>query len=348
MKRILSVFKQGRWLRFLAGLWIVGAGGARVGAVEPAPVPATGDVPSVVLVVGAPGESNYQTNFLQQATAWGNAVERAAARHQVFDGGNGAQTNQWQLLKSTLAAEPKLGTAPFWLVLIGHGTFNGKEARMNLVGPDVTAMQLAEWLRPFQRPVVVVNSTSSSAPFLNALSRTNRVVITSTRSGFEQNYARFGEYLARSVGAREADLDQDGQTSLLEAFLHASAQVAEFYKTEGRLLTEHALIDDNGDALGTPAEWFRGVRSTKTAKGGASLDGVRAHQMHLVRSDADLALSPEQRARRDALELVIARLRDTKSKVPADEYYGQLETLLLELARLYEVKAAAAADVTLP
>lgn len=332
----------------LAGLWGVGAGGDRVGAAEPAPGSAAGDVPSVVLVVGAPGESDYQTNFLRQATAWGATLERAGARHQVFDGGNGAQTNQWHLLKSALAAEPKLGTAPFWLVLIGHGTFNGKEARMNLVGPDVTATQLAEWLQPFQRPLVVVNATSSSAPFLNALSRTNRVVITSTRSGFEQNYARFGDYFARSVGAVEADLDQDGQTSVLEAFLHASAQVAEFYKTEGRLLTEHALIDDNGDALGTPADWFRGVRATKAAKGGASLDGVRAHQVHLVRSDADLALSLEQRARRDALELAIARLRDTRSKVPVDEYYRQLEILLLELARLYEVKAAAAADAKLP
>ena len=40
-----------------------------------------------------------------------------------------------------------------------------------------------------------------------------------------------------------ADLDQDGDTSLLEAFLAAQARTGEFYKTEGRLASEHALIE---------------------------------------------------------------------------------------------------------
>jgi hypothetical protein len=34
--------------------------------------------------------------------------------------------------------------------------------------------------------------------------------------------------------------------------------VAEFYEADGRLATEHALLDDNGDSLGTPADFFRG------------------------------------------------------------------------------------------
>jgi len=34
---------------------------------------------------------------------------------------------------------------------------------------------------------------------------------------FEQNYSRFGGFLAEAIGGSEADLDKDGQTSLLEA-----------------------------------------------------------------------------------------------------------------------------------
>ncbi len=51
------------------------------------------------------------------------------------------------------------------------------------------------------------------------------------------------------TGAIVADLDKDGQVSLLEAFLIASRRTLEFYKVEGRIATEHALIDDNGDGL---------------------------------------------------------------------------------------------------
>ncbi len=297
---------------------------------------APGDASSVWVIVGAPGEADYRTNFLQQSTAWTTACEQASARCRVLDGASGGSTNQLEMIQMALEAEPKGGSAPLWLVLIGHGTFNGKEALMNLVGPDLSSTQLSKWLVPFERPLVLVNTASSSAPFLKPLSRTNRVVITSTRSGFEQNYSRFGSYFARAVGAPEADLDHDGQTSVLEAFLSASHQVTEFYQAEGRLMTEHALIDDNGDGLGTPAEWFRGIRATRKAKEGLSLDGTRAHQLHLIRSAADRALSSPVRERRDALELAVARLRDTKAQVDEEKYYARLEELLLELAALYE------------
>jgi hypothetical protein len=168
------------------------------------------------------------------------------------------------------------------------------------------------------------------------LAAPNRVVISSTRSGNEQNYARFGRFFAEAIADPKSDLDKDGQVSLLEAFLSGSQRTAEFYKTEGRLATEHALIDDNGDGLGTPAEWFRGVRATKQAKNGTTLDGTRAHQFHLIRSAAELQLSADTRARRDALELKISRLRDAKAKLPAETYYAELEKLLLELAAIYD------------
>ena len=125
------------------------------------------------------------------------------------------------------------------------------------------------------------------------------MVITATKSGYETNFARFGQYLAEAIADPHADLDKDGQVSLLEAFLTASSRVDEYYRTHSQLATEHALLDDNGDKLGTPPNWFHGVRATQRAKDGAALDGTRAHQLHLIPSDRERGIPVE--TRRDAI-----------------------------------------------
>ncbi|MDB5392494.1 MAG: hypothetical protein JWM11_8140, partial [Planctomycetaceae bacterium] len=228
------------------------------------------------------------------------------------------------------------GTEPVWLILIGHGTFDGKLARFNLRGPDVSLPELSEWLRPVQRPLAIVNCASSSGPFLTELSGPDRIVLTSTKSGHEYNFSRFGDYLSSAISDPQADLDKDEQTSLLEAFLMASARVREFYESEGRLMTEHALLDDNGDRFGTPADWFQGVRAIKSAKNGAAIDGLRANQLHLIHSQSEQELPAKLRVRRDQLEQELAQMRQKKSELPEEEYLKQIEPLLIELAQLYE------------
>jgi len=288
--------------------------------------------PTVLIVVGAAGEDEFGKMFDEWAQRW----EEACAKGDAPAIRVGGTTNDFDLVRSNLVAASTNQMDEFWLVLIGHGTFDGKEPRFNLRGPDLTASELAEWLKPLHRPVAIVDCTSASGAFLAKVSATNRVVITATRSGYEQNFARFGGFISKAIGDPQADLDKDGQTSLLEAYLTASRQVAEFYKTEGRLATEHPLLDDNGDGLGTPPDWFRGIRAVKRARDGAALDGLRAHQFHLVRSGSEQKMAPEIRSRRDAIELQIANLRDNKGSLPEDEYYRMLEPLLLELARLYQ------------
>lgn len=297
------------------------------------------DTPTVVIVVGAPGEEEFGTVFADEAARWIKVCNQAGAKSILIGQEAHGPPDDYEGLKETLANEPKDRPGALWLVFIGHGTFDGKEAKFNLRGPDLGATELALWLQPFHRPLAIIDTSSASAPFLNKLAGPNRVVITATRSGFEQNYARFGRYFSEAIGDPQGDLDKDGETSLLEAFLSASARLAEFYKTEGRLATEHPLIDDNGDGLGTPPDWFRGVRAVKKAKDGATADGPRAQQFVLVRSAAEQKLSPALRAHRDELELALAKLRDGKAKLPEDEYYRRLEALLLDLAKLYEPPA---------
>lgn len=298
---------------------------------------------SVIIVVGAPGEQEFGSNFVRQASLWQKACEQANL-HQVTIGlSTPTGTNDYDDLKQALQLEPREGSAELYLVLIGHGTFDSKEARFNLRGPDVSATELATWLQPFRRPLAVIDTSSSSAPFLNKLSATNRVIITATRSGNEQNFSRFGQYFAEAITNPDADLDKDGQVSLLEAFLIASRRTTEFYKVEGRIATEHALLDDNGDGLGTQADWFRGLRAVKAPKEKAAVDGTLAQQFHVVRSYAENRLTEEQRKKRDEIEHAVFRHREKKGKIPDDQYYRDLEKMLLELARLYETNSASVA-----
>lgn len=301
-------------------------------------VQAAVESPDAVIVVGAPGEPAYAEAFDRQLKSWKAAFARAGEGRVIIIGKTDPLPAENDLKRVQVAITEAAGVADreLWIVLIGHGTFDGKEAWFNLNGPDLSASELANWAKPLKRPTAVIAGTSSSAPFLARLSAPNRVVVVATRSGYEQNYARFGGYFSESVADPSADLDRDGQTSLLEAFLSASHRTAEFYRSEGRLATEHALIDDNGDGLGTPADWFRGTRASRKAEGGKTLDGTRARQWHLVRSAEEAAWTRDRRARRDALESEIEALRDSKSSLPEAEYWKRLESLLLELARIYD------------
>jgi hypothetical protein len=294
---------------------------------------------SVVVVVGAEGTREYGAKFREWTSRWKTAAERGNAEYVEIGLDESSEVSDRDLLQQRLAQQPSIpNSEPLWLVLIGHGTFDGKTARFNLRGPDISPGDLAEWLKDVDRPVAIVNCTSCSSPFLNELSGPNRVVVTATKSGYEHNIARFGDYISSAMLDPQADLDKDEQVSLLEAWLLAAAGVREFYAKEGRLETEHSLLDDNSDRLGTPPDWFQGVRAVKTAKDGASPDGLRAAQFCLVRSQQEQDLPIAIRNRRDQLEQSLAKLRQRKSELPEDEYLDLLEPLLVELSELYEAK----------
>jgi hypothetical protein len=308
------------------------------GALPAAESAATGAGPGrsrLLVVLGAPGEEAYQTLFKEWGDRWLDAAKKAELSAVPIGFDPATATNSIQHLRDALNSEPKEGWGDLWIVLIGHGTFNGKEAKFNLTGYDVTAQELAEWLKPFRRRLAVINCTSASGPFLKALSGEGRSILTATKNGAEQNYARYGDFISAAIADPEADLDKDGQTSLLEAHLTAAKRTADFYQLEQRMATEHPLLDDNGDGLGTPADWFRGVRAVKKAKDGAEPDGLRANQLCLVPNLTERALPPALRQQRDQIELKIARLRETKATMSEDDYYSSLEPLLLDLARLY-------------
>ena len=282
----------------------------------------------VLIVLGASGTEEYGKKFQTQVEAWKTAATKGGAPLEIISGNETTAKLQQRL--AAAAANP---ARSLWLVLIGHGTFDGREAKFSAEGPDFDVKQLAGWIKPLKQEVVVIHTASASGGFLKSLSGKNRVIITSTKSPDEVFYARFDEYFAEAIGGLpEADLDQDKQVSLLEAFRYASKAVETFYIQEGRLATEHALIEDNGDGIGTRSEVFEADAAVAP---GTVLDGPRAAQLVLVLSAEEQQLTEAQRSTRDALERELKALKEQRAKLPEDDYYAKLEALLRKLGEVY-------------
>ena len=210
--------------------------------------------------------------------------------------------------------------------LAGHGSHEGAESRINLPGPDLTAADLAVALEPLNdRRVVIVNAASASGDFLPILSRAGRVVITATKGPFERNATRFGGQFVAAFATEGADADKNGLVSMLEAFLYARRETGRIYESDNRLLTEHAVLDDNGDKQGS------------AAPGAEGQDGALARSIYLGSAPATrIAATDSAGARIErearALEAQITTLRGRKASMKEEEYQSQLEALLVELA----------------
>ena len=224
---------------------------------------------------------------------------------------------------SRLAAAPP-ADAPLLVLLIGHGSARDGRALFNLPGPDLSADDLAAALEVAGgRALAVVNTSPSSAPFLAALSRPGRVVVTATAHAAENDHTRFAGHFVAAYAGSAADVDKDGRVSLLEAFRFAVREVAREYTGRQQLATEHALLDDNGDGVGS-----------RDPKADAP-DGTAASRFHLAAAPAMLADSPQRAAlelQARALVEQVALLRRAKAAMAPERYARTLEALLVALA----------------
>jgi arsenate reductase-like glutaredoxin family protein len=217
-----------------------------------------------------------------------------------------------------------------FVLIVGHGTSDGEVSKINLPGPDVTDQELAQWLKKIKSKYrVIVNTTSASGGFVKSLSAKDTVVITATRSANEKNDTLFPKFFIEAFGSPEADVNKDNAVSLAEAFNYAVKKVEAVYKDAGKIITEHALLDDNGDGVGHTA---------LDAKEG---DGLLASSLMLGSSPiaqvAEKTNDPELKrllAERQGIEQSVNELRSKKDQLPADKYQADLEELLVKLSRV--------------
>jgi hypothetical protein len=296
---------------------------------------------TLIIVAGATGEEQFGEQFRASAERWRALAEPQGWQWDQLGLSRSEAASDRELLKQAFEKAVSLSVeSELWVVLIGHGTFASNTAKFNLVGPDVSAVEFGEWLKPVRAQCVVINCASSSGPFVTALGGPNRIVLTATRSGMEQNLARFGTYLSEAIHSLAADVDHDQEVSLLEAFLAASSQTERFYREEARLATEHALLDDNGDRVGTGGDFYRGARPAKEPESGKQLDGRSAAKVILFSAPGVPKFTRAQLAERQRIEEQIDALRSRRAQLAEEVFLGQLEPLCIELAKLYQTARA--------
>ncbi len=278
-------------------------------------------------VAGLGGEPDYEKQFSGEAAAIEKTVRAAdAAAHIVTLHGADAARAHVQAALARIATEAGAGDT-LVVMLIGHGSFDGLEYKMNVPGPDITATDLAAWIdRVPARRQLMVNMTSSSGASMQALEKPGRIVITATKSGNEKNVTVFARYWADALSDPGANTDKNGALSALEAFRYAEDRTARFYETEKRLATEHPQLQDAGRGEGTA--------HPSPANG----QGLLAAQFVLLPlgESAATASSPARAAllrHKQEVEDQIDQLKYRKAALPEDEYRRRLTALLVDLAK---------------
>ena len=212
------------------------------------------------------------------------------------------------------------------VLLIGHGTtLDGEEAKFNLVGPDLSAADWSDLLRPLPGRLVFVNTTGASYPFLRRLAAKGHIVLTATDTAAQQFETVFPEFFIKAFDDPAADLDRNNRVSMWEAFTYASAGVRQWFEQKGQLPTERSLLDDTGAGIGREAQ-------------SPGTDGAVARVTYLepdvaLALPADTALAGLVRRRAD-LETQLEELKARKESTPPDQYDADLEKILVEIARL--------------
>ena len=281
-----------------------------------------------VIVAGLGGEPDYEQRFTAAAKDLDRVFKGSGEIAHVYTL-TGAQSTAAQLRDtlSTIARDAKADD-DFVLILIGHGSFDGVEYKFNLVGPDITAAQIAEMCdRILARRQLVVNTTSASGGSVAALERPGRAVIAATKSGTEKNATVFARYWVEALQDPAADADKSDSISAMEAFTYAAKKTAAFYDAQKRLATEHAVFDDIG----------RGEPVREVGNG----QGLLLSSFTVLRLGGNLqaANDPAKRAllqKKEDLEQKIDTLKYQKAAMEPADYKQQLTAALLELAKVQE------------
>lgn len=301
-----------------------------------------------VILCGSGGEAEYTPKFRE----WGTRL-KAVLTKQL-----GAAPDRVTLLMEPETDSPPPDTATsleniealfrrlistttsdddVYVYLIGHGSYLNSESKFQIPGPDLTAAGLDAMLAELPaRRTVIIAGTSSSAGFINALSGPNRVICSATKSTSEINATEFMRFFIEALEDGSADRDRDERISVLEACEQAAALTASWYSSETLIATEHAILDDNGDSLGTrlPIDPTLNEAPPGTAPLTAEqIDGALAGQIYLkdysFPENAPKELIVSYLAALDEVK----SLRTRKGGMTETEYYAQLEALLVKAAR---------------
>jgi len=278
---------------------------------------------SALILRGIGGSPDHEAKFAK----WATGTQKALLEKFGFSSDHvivliDKQTAQAEIQKAFGTLKQQLKPQDtFFLFMIGHGSGDDGQYKFNIFGPDYTADDYNKLLATLNvGRIVIVAATPASGAGLEKFSGKNRVVVTATRSGQEGNDIVFYDYFLEALQSPAADEDKDQKISIWEAFKFAVSGTERYYKDEGRLATEHALISDNG-----------GEKTDVKAKEAPLL----ARSTSFVVDRPIVSSDPKMQAllnQKKDIEQKIDSLRLNKSSIPAADFDKQMEDLLVMLA----------------
>ena len=278
-----------------------------------------------VTVAGLGGEPDYEQRFTANANELDKVFKASSGAHVYTLTGKQATKARLTETMATIARESKPDD-DLVVTLIGHGSFDGVEYKFNLVGPDVSAAELAAMCDKVQaRRQLVVNTTSASGGSVAALERTGRGVIAATKTGTEKNATVFARYWVEALEDPTTDVDKSESISAMEAFQYAERKTAAFYESQKRLATEHAVFEDTGHGEAMRANAIQG-------REGALLSSITVLRIGASQAAMNDPAKRELLAKKEELEQKIDALKYQKAAMDPGEYKKQLTDALLQLA----------------
>ncbi|MPZ17046.1 MAG: hypothetical protein GEV06_03900 [Luteitalea sp.] len=285
-----------------------------------------------MIITGAPGSEEHRG----QQRKWREALVKALGERHGMPSERiialSADAPEAEMRSTRTAVRRVLGdlasrvsaTDVLLIVLMGHSSFDGVDAKFNLVGPDLEAHEWNRLLAPIAGRIVFVNTTGASSPFLARLAGRNRVIIAATHTPAQKYDTVFPEFWVEALGNAGTDLDRNGRISIWEAFARASSGVRRWYDQQGQLATERAVLDDTNDGTGrdVATEGEDGLLASRTF-----LDAEPA----MASGDPTVAVLV---SRRDQLELELDELKRKRSFMPPGDYEQELERVLIDIARV--------------
>jgi hypothetical protein len=278
-----------------------------------------------VTVAGLGGETEFEQRF----SGWANDLDKVlkaepGAKVETLSGSNATKANIEAKMRA-IAQQAKADDQVV-LMLIGHGTWDDREYKFALPGPDISAAEVAALLDKIQARELVVDMTTSSGGAIPFLQKPKRAVITATKAGTEKSsVVVFTRYWIEALRDPAADTDKNDIISALEAFKYAETKTTKFFETENRLATEHALLEDTGKGDGV---------KDPSAENGEGLQAGRFSLIHLG-AVASIVKDPKKMEllkKKEDIDGQLDELRYQKAAMDPREYRTKLQQLMVQMA----------------
>jgi hypothetical protein len=221
-----------------------------------------------LILCGHPGDAEHTKSYAETVRKLGDGLTKtigiaAERQHIVFGaerpkdlpGATGPATRE---AVAAAVAEVKKVVRPedgLWVICLGHGHHDGRQAWWNLPGPDLGAAEFGKLFADLAcREQVFVMTSSLSGYFVAPLAKRGRVVIAATEADAETNETTFpvvfAQLLASGLTPADHDVDKDGKLTLFDLYVAVAKEIAQNYATAEQLATEHQQLDDDGDGVG--------------------------------------------------------------------------------------------------